>query len=94
MSSKSRQCVIDLLPQQILRLREHAGTTLICDSGRVWVTQEGELRDDFLSAGESLCIVSPGLILAQVTVGGAARLTLRVAAHSRMFPVFSSEAAI
>ena len=94
MSSKSRHRVVDLLPQHILRLREHAGTTLMCDSGWVWVTQEGELRDDFLSAGESLRIVSSGLILAQVTGGGAARLTLRVAAHGRKFPVFSSKAAI
>lgn len=94
MSSGPRHRVLDLLPQQVLRLRKHAGTTLICQSGTLWITQEGVLRDDFLSAGELLCIESPGLILAQVAGPGPARLALREAAGGRNFTVFPGKAAI
>jgi len=94
MSSGPRHRVVDVLPQQMLRLRAHAGTTLTCQSGTLWITQEGVLRDDFLSAGESLCIESPGLVLAQVAGLSPARLALREAAGRRNFTVFPGKTAI
>ena len=72
-----QDCVLELLPAQILRLRAAAGVTISCDHGILWVTQEGRARDDFLSAGESLCIGSTGLTLVEAVGGEVARLTVR-----------------
>ena len=69
--------VLELLPAQVLRLNAAAGVTIYSDGGTVWVTQEGLARDDFLSAGESLCIVSDGVTLVEIIGNTAARLTMR-----------------
>ena len=37
--------------------------TLFCIQGRVWVTQEGDIRDYLLEAGDAFMITLPGLIL-------------------------------
>jgi DUF2917 family protein len=94
MSSGLRHRLVDLLPQQMLRLRGHAGTRLMCRSGTLWITQEGVLRDDFLSAGEALCVESTGLILAQATGRGPARLGLREAPGASSFTLFPGKAGI
>jgi len=72
-----KNAVLDLLPAQVLRLHGAAGATIGCDGGILWVTQEGRARDDFLSAGESLCIACAGVTLVEAMGGTAARLTLR-----------------
>lgn len=76
MKPDSKTSVLELLPRQVLRLQAAAGVTIHCDEGTLWVTQEGLARDDFLSAGESLCIVSDGVTLAEAIGNTAARLTL------------------
>jgi hypothetical protein len=37
--------------------------TLFCLHGRVWVTQEGDIRDYLLESGDAFLITLPGLIL-------------------------------
>lgn len=74
--------VIELAAAQILRLRRRAGTTIVCENGRLWVTQEGLPDDDFLSAGESLRLLSAGLILIEATGAAPALLWLRDGAGS------------
>jgi len=54
---------MQMCPGRIERLRGVSGVRLICRRGTVWITQEGLVRDDFLSAGESLVLVSSGLTL-------------------------------
>ena len=61
---------------QILRLRGAAGKTIRCEGGTLWVTQEGRLRDDFLSAGQTLCIAGAGTTLVEAVGGAPARLRL------------------
>ncbi len=77
MKPDSHDCVLDLQPAQVLRLHAAAGVTISCNGGIVWVTQEGRARDDFLSAGKSLCIASDGVTLVEAIGDKAARLTLR-----------------
>ena len=81
MKPDSKTSVLELLPRQVLRLQAAAGVTIHCDEGTLWVTQEGLARDDFLSAGESLCIVSDGVTLAETIGNTTARLTL-LACHA------------
>jgi hypothetical protein len=94
MSSGLRHRLVDLLPQQMLRLRGHAGTRLMCRSGTLWITQEGVLRDDFLCAGEALCVESSGLILAQASGSGPAGLALREARGASSFNLLPGKAGI
>jgi len=50
---------------ELLRLPAGACATIVCSSGAVWVTQDGELRDLVLSAGESAEIGNRALVLVQ-----------------------------
>ena len=52
-------------PAQSLRLKSAAGVRIVCRSGTAWVTQEGVLRDDFLSSGDALTLHSRGITLVQ-----------------------------
>jgi DUF2917 family protein len=69
--------ILELRPAQILRLRGAAGKTISCEGGTLWVTQEGRLRDDFLSAGQRLCIASAGTTLVEAVGGAPASLRLQ-----------------
>ena len=37
--------------------------TLFCLEGSVWVTQEGDIRDYILEAGDAFLVTMPGLVL-------------------------------
>jgi hypothetical protein len=63
MKRNSGETTMQMCPGQIERLRGVSGVRLICRRGTVWITQEGLVRDDFLSAGEFLVLVSSGLTL-------------------------------
>ena len=94
MNPDSPAAVLELLPAQVLRLRAASGVTITCDGGTLWVTQEGMARDYFLSAGESLCVASAGVTLAEAVGGAAARLTLRARhAPNRATRTFQARAA-
>jgi hypothetical protein len=94
MKPDSRNCVLDLQPVQILRLRAASGVTIRCDSGMMWITQEGRASDDFLSAGDSLCISSSGMTLIEAMGDAAARLTLRRSASGCAPGIFRPRAAV
>jgi hypothetical protein len=67
---------MEMRPGQIERLRDAAGARLICHRGIVWITQEGLLRDDFLSAGMSIKLVTTGLTLIDSIGQAGARLSI------------------
>jgi hypothetical protein len=46
-------------------VRGGMGQTIVCDSGTVWVTQDGDPRDVILSAGRSFTIDRIGTALMQ-----------------------------
>jgi len=94
MKADSRNFALDLQPAQILRLRAASGVTIRCDSGVVWITQEGMERDDFLSAGGSICISSSGVTLVEAMGNAAANLTLRGSAAECAAGIFRARAAV
>ncbi|HVY07643.1 MAG TPA: DUF2917 domain-containing protein [Burkholderiales bacterium] len=69
--------MFELRPSQLLRLRGAAGTRIRCESGVLWVTQEGRLRDDFLCAGQSLLLVSNGMTVVEAVGELEARIRLQ-----------------
>ena len=48
---------------ELLRLDAARGMSVSCESGRVWITQERDPRDLWLSAGESVHLSGQGLAL-------------------------------
>ncbi|MBI3527846.1 MAG: DUF2917 domain-containing protein [Betaproteobacteria bacterium] len=89
-----KDSVLELLPAQVLRLRAAVGAAINCDNGTLWVTQEGLARDDFLSAGESLCIVTNGVTLVETIGNTTARLTLRARhASARVISAYQARVA-
>jgi hypothetical protein len=42
-----------------------SGLTLTCQEGGVWLTREGDVEDHVLSAGDTLRLDTPGLVVVQ-----------------------------
>jgi hypothetical protein len=94
MKTALQNSILELPLGQILRLRGAAGKTIGCEGGTLWVTQEGRLRDDFLAAGQSLCIACAGTTLVEAVGGTPARLKLHDrCAPERAVAVFQARAA-
>lgn len=51
--------------RQILKVRGGVGHTVVCHSGSVWLTQDGDSRDIILGAGEAFTLDRSGPALVQ-----------------------------
>ena len=51
--------------RQVVKLRGAIGHIVVCDSGSVWVTQDGDARDVVLSTDESFTLDRNGPVLVQ-----------------------------
>lgn len=60
-----------LKPKQLVKVRGGLGHSIACDSGSVWVTQDGDPRDVILRAGESFTLEREGLAVVQALEPGA-----------------------
>ena len=58
-----------LTPGESLKLRDAVGHTLMCCAGTIWITQENDARDIYLSAGESFTVDRPGTVLISAEEG-------------------------
>src|SRR3954469_10317798 len=65
---------VTLSPASVIAVQDGAGSRVLCRSGILWVTQEGELKDSIVRAGEVLTLRKPG----RTVIGAleAASLTL------------------
>jgi hypothetical protein len=54
---------LTLSPANLLTVRNGTGTRILCRSGCLWVTQEGDIKDSVVAAGEVLTIRRPGRTL-------------------------------
>ncbi len=68
-----------LKPKQLLKVRAARGHTIVCHSGEVWVTQEGDRRDIILGAGESFALDRKGQALVQAF--GQSAISIASPAH-------------
>jgi hypothetical protein len=66
---------IDLGRSGLLNIKAHAGLTVACESGLVWVTVEGERTDHWLVAGDALSVAWPGRVV--IEAAQASRVALR-----------------
>ena len=52
-----------LQPREVLRVYDPLGARVECIRGGLWITQDRDLRDHFLSARDTLTLDRPGLAL-------------------------------
>ena len=62
-------CVQRLRPGRSLRVRNVIGCTVMCCAGTVWITQENDARDIFLTAGQRFTFDRTGLALIHAEEG-------------------------
>lgn len=62
---------ICMTTKQLVKVRGGRGYSVVCASGCVWVTQDGDLRDVVLRAGEVFTLDREGLALVQAFEPGA-----------------------
>ena len=65
---------------QVLTVRGGIGHSILCDSGTVWVTQDGDPRDIILGAGEAFTLDRNGPAVVQAFEPGSISIT-RPAEH-------------
>jgi len=65
---------LDLANEGLLAIRDGQAARIRCNEGVLWITEEGELKDTILSAGDSYTIRHPGLAL--LTSFGVSRITI------------------
>lgn len=56
-------CVTRLALGRSLKVRDATGCTVMCCAGTVWITQENDARDIFLTAGQRFTFDRPGVAL-------------------------------
>jgi len=64
MNTELRQPLTELAQGRTLAVRNGRGRAIVVFSGQVWVTQDDDLRDTFVAAGESFQLDRDGLALA------------------------------
>lgn len=68
---------LELARRELLLLADARGQTLACESGELWLTEEGDADDRILRSGEAYTIRRPGRVVlsacrpARIALGGA-----------------------
>ena len=65
---------LNLTEEGLLSIRDGQAARIRCNEGMLWITEEGEIKDTILAAGESYTIRHPGLAL--LTALGVSRVTI------------------
>ena len=60
-----KDAVIALKPGQVMTLDDAQGTRITTRLGTVWVTQEGDGRDEVVGPGDALVVHRPGRTVVQ-----------------------------
>ncbi len=58
----------------LVAIRDGQGTRIVSHAGSLWITQECDVKDSIIAAGESFTVRNPGLTL--VTALSASELTI------------------
>lgn len=79
MQSRHTHHTLDLANEGLLAIRDGQAARIHCNEGMLWITEEGEVKDTILSAGDAYTIRHSGLAL--LTSFGASRVTIEGSAE-------------
>ncbi|HTS86567.1 MAG TPA: DUF2917 domain-containing protein [Usitatibacter sp.] len=74
---------VNLAAGAVLRLDCPGGVEVVCDAGRVWITEERNLEDLWLAAGQSVRLARRGLALLEATQASRVRIIPALASSCR-----------
>ena len=74
MQIEINRSTLALAREGLVAIRDGQGTRIVCHTGSLWITQECDLKDAVIAAGESFTVRSPGLTL--LTALSASELTV------------------
>ena len=73
--SRESDVEVRLEPEQVFALSgDRRGWRIICETGRLWITQSGDPIDHALNPGQQFRVDKPGTVVIQGLPGGAARI--------------------
>lgn len=79
MQSEPTQHTLDLANDGLLSIRDGQAARIRVKEGTLWITEEGEVKDTILAAGDTYTIRHPGLAL--LTSFGVSRITIEGSAE-------------
>ena len=74
MQIEINRSTLSLADEGLVAIRDGQGTRIVCHAGSLWITQECDVKDAVITAGESFTVNRPGLTL--VTGLSASELTI------------------
>ena len=74
MQIEINRSTLNLARDGLVAIRDGQGTRIVCRAGSLWITQECDVKDAVITAGESFTLSHPGLTL--VTGLSASELTI------------------
>jgi len=74
MNIEIKRSTVTLARDSLLAVRDGAGTRIVCRSGSLWITQEGDVRDAIIGPADVFTIRKSGLTI--VTALQSSSLTL------------------
>ena len=83
MQMQTSRSAVNLVRDGLIAIRDSAGTRVFCQSGKLWVTQEGQIKDAVLGPGEMLTIGNRGLTLITALQASAVALLEQQSPASR-----------
>lgn len=83
---------VGLSPGDLWRIEgDNRWRMIVCLQGRVWITQERDLEDYVLGAGEMFIVTQPGKVLVQALDDSCIEITspVKKAPYRGGYPIFS-----
>lgn len=74
---------LSLAQEGLVAIRDGQGTRIVCHAGSLWITQECDVKDAVITAGESFTVRNPGLTL--ITALKASEITV-IEPHAAVQP--------
>ena len=74
MQIEATRSIVTLARDGLLGVRDGAGTRIVCCSGSLWITQEGDVKDAIIGPNDAFTIRKAGLTI--ITALQSSSLTL------------------
>lgn len=85
MKIETNRSNLSLALEGLVAIRDGQGTRIVCNVGSLWITQECDVKDSVITAGESFTVRNPGLTL--LTALSASELSIiEPSTHARPEP--------
>lgn len=73
--SNAQEVELCLFPDEVFKMQaDSRGAQIVCQKGRLWITQAADPQDYVLKAGDKFVVTRPGVVLIQGVREGRAHI--------------------